>query len=43
MGYRKDEAASVFLTGDEGKKKANVIGIPPTADMALLGHCSVGE
>lgn len=42
MGYRKDNAANVFLTGDE-EKKVNVIGISPTADIAVLGHCSVRE
>lgn len=42
MGYWKLNAASVFLAGDE-EKKMNVIGVSPTADMALLGHCSVRE
>lgn len=42
MGYRKLHAANVFLAGDE-EKKMNVIGFSPTADIALLGHCSVRE
>lgn len=33
MGYGKDIAANVFLTGDE-EKKVNVTGISPRADIA---------
>lgn len=43
MGYGKDNAANVFPSDDEEEKKVNVIGIPPAADMALPGLCSVRE
>lgn len=42
MGSGKDTAANVFLPGAE-EKTVDVIGIGPTADTAVLAHCSVRE